>query len=125
MLTFLKANVSSLVASFCDYLITIFLVRFFQINVVAASAVGTICGGVINFLIGRYWAFSSKQDNATNQAGRYFLVWLGNLGLNTGGLYLLTLFTPIHYVPAKLIVSTVVAVGYNYPLQKLFVFKKI
>ena len=126
MITFLKANLSSSIASLVDYLVTILLVSFFRIDIVIASATGTICGGIINFLIGRYWVFVSKtekSDKVSGQAFRYAIVWLGNLILNTGGVFVFTKVLRIHYAISKIVVSLIVAFGYNYILQKKFVFK--
>jgi putative flippase GtrA len=123
MVTFLKANISSSIASFFDYLITIFLVSFFRVDVVIASTTGTVCGGILNFLIGRNWVFEAKQRKVQQQAGRYLLVWVGNLVLNTSGMYLLTRILKIYYVVSKLVVSLLVGFCYNYTLQKKYVFK--
>lgn len=123
MITFLKANISSSIASFFDYLITIFLVGFFDTDVVIASTIGTACGGILNFLIGRNWVFESKKRKVHQQAVRYGLVWTGNLLLNTGGMYILTKMLKINFVIAKVFVSLIVGFCYNYTLQKKYVFK--
>ena len=123
MLTFLKANISSSIASFFDYLVTIFLVSLIEIDVVIASTTGTVCGGVLNFFIGRTWVFESRKRKVHQQAFRYGIVWTGNLILNTGGMYLLTKMLRVHYLPAKLFVSLLVGFCYNYVLQKKYVFK--
>ncbi|MCW3106075.1 MAG: GtrA family protein [Segetibacter sp.] len=123
MLTFLKANISSSIASFFDYLVTIFLVTFFRVDVVIASTTGTLFGGILNFLIGRTWVFQSRKRKVHQQAMRYGIVWTGNLFLNTSGMYILTKLLKVHYVVAKLFVSLIVGFGYNYVLQKKYVFK--
>ena len=123
MLTFLKANISSSVASFFDYLVTIFLVIFFRIDAVVASSTGTVFGGILNFFIGRTWVFESRKRKVHQQAFRYGIVWTGNLVLNTGGMYLLTKVLRVHYLPAKFFVSLMVGFCYNYVLQKKYVFK--
>ena len=123
MVTFLKANLSSSIASFFDYLVTIFLVSVFRVDVVIASTTGTVCGGVLNFLIGRNWVFEAKQRKVKQQAFRYGIVWTGNLLLNTGGMYLFTKILKVHYVVAKPFVSLIVGFCYNYTLQKRYVFK--
>jgi putative flippase GtrA len=122
MTIFLKANVASLVASLSDYLITILLVQLFHADVVWAGVTGTVCGGIINFMIGRHWVFRAGNQGAGKQARRYFVVWLGNLILNATGMYLLTKQAGVHYILAKLVTSLLVAVGWNYPLQKKYVF---
>jgi len=123
MITFLKANISSSIASFLDYLVTIFLVHFFRVDVVIASATGTMCGGIINFLVGRNWVFESKKRKVQQQAIKYGVVWVGNFLLNTSGMYLLTKFLKVHFVISKLFVSLMIGFGYNYTLQKKYVFK--
>ena len=123
MLTFLKANISSSIASFLDYLVTVFLVSLFRIDVVVASSTGTVCGGILNFFIGRTWVFESRKRKVHKQAFRYGIVWTGNLVLNTGGMYVLTKLLLVHYLPAKLLVSLLVGFCYNYVLQKKYVFK--
>jgi len=123
MITFLKANVASLSASFFDYLITIVLVSFCKVNVVAASATGVVCGGILNFTIGRNWVFESSDATVQNQAAKYGVVWLGNLFLNTAGLYVFTRFFKVQYFISKVFISLLVGYGYNYSLQKRYVFK--
>lgn len=91
---------------------------------VYAQIVGAVFGAIINFLLGRYWAFQSKEDKISNQAFRYALVSTGSLILNTAGLYLLTECSPLAPAPSKVIIGILVAVTYNYLMQKKFVFRK-
>jgi len=122
MLVFLRANTAALIASLFDYAVTIAAVFFLDIHPVTAAVAGTVCGGVINFLLGRYWAFKETSASSTQQARKYFLVWTGNLLLNACGMYLLTIYMDMHYAAAKLTTAVIVAVAYNYPLQKNYVF---
>ena len=123
MKQFIKANFASLISSFCDFLVTIILKEIFKTDPFLASILGTISGGVLNFLIGRYWVFKVKHLNFFQQGRRYFVIWAGNLLLNALGVYVLLHHTGLNYILAKLIISITVAVGYNYPLQKKYVFK--
>jgi len=125
MKTFLKANIASLTASFCDYAITVIFKQFLQIDAVLASISGTIFGGIINFFICRHWVFDSKEISIHFQTKRYLLVWIGNLLLNSLGVYLLIKVIGIQYIIAKITCSVIVAVAYNYPLQKGYVFKSV
>jgi putative flippase GtrA len=122
MITFLKANMASLVASGSDLLMTVFLVQWCKADVVAAAVAGTVTGGVINFLMGRHWVFQADDERAVRQLFKYLLVWTGNLLLNTGGVYLLASLAGLHYAASKIVTSLMVAFLYNYPLQKKFVF---
>jgi putative flippase GtrA len=122
MITFLKANMASLVASLSDFLMTVLLVQLCGADVVPAAVTGTITGGIVNFLIGRHWVFRAGDERAVRQLWKYALVWTGNLLLNTGGVYLLASYAGVHYVVSKVVTSLLVAFLYNYPLQKNFVF---
>ncbi|MBO9564946.1 MAG: GtrA family protein [Niastella sp.] len=122
MITFLKANMASLVASLSDFLMTVLLVQLCRADVVPAAVAGTITGGIVNFLIGRHWVFGAGDERAVRQLWKYALVWTGNLLLNTGGVYLLASCAGVHYAVSKVITSLLVALLYNYPLQKNFVF---
>ncbi len=123
MKTFFRANIASLSASFCDYLVTIILVNFLRADPLLAGITGTVVGGIVNFLIGRYWVFKASNMAINLQGKRYFITWLGNLILNSFGLFVLIKMCTVQYMLAKMIVSIIVAVAYNYPIQKRYVFK--
>jgi putative flippase GtrA len=132
MHTFTKAQVASLLASGVDFLVAFVLLKWTDAprgapnaDVIATfcGATGTLCGGVTHFLISRVWVFSAKEKRWTEQVNRYALVWIGNLILNGSALYLLVHYTKLDHMIAKIITSILVAVCYNYILQKRFVFK--
>jgi putative flippase GtrA len=130
MITFTKAQLTSLLATGVDFLVTFLLLRWAGLPPVAASgrvtfygATGTLCGGFTYFMISRNWVFNAQEDKWTAQLNRYILVWIGNLVLNASGLYLLNRYAGLDPMPAKIITATSVAVFYNYILQKRFVFK--
>ena len=123
MATFIKANVASLSASAFDYMVTIALVTFFQVDPFKASITGTVGGGILNFFMGRIWVFQSRDVLLHHQALKYLLVWVGNLFLNAGGMFLLLKVLHLHYLPSKIAVSLIVGFGYNYFMQKKFVFR--
>ena len=125
MSTFLKANIASLTASFCDYLFTLILKEFLLFDPLQASITGTVIGGIINFNISRRWVFEYGESLVFHQGKKYLITWVGNLIINTAGVYLLIRFAGLFYMAAKLITSFAVAVGYNYPMQKKYVFKNI
>lgn len=123
MITFLKAQASSLIATAVDFLTTILLVEIFTVWYLPASVTGTITGGVANFMVNRVWVFEATDERTTPQAMKYFLVWTGNLGLNAGGLFLMTTYSGFSYLVSKILVSAAVGFSYNYVLQKKFVFR--
>ena len=123
MLTFLKAQTSSLIASAADFLVTVLLVELTSTRIILASVEGTISGGIINFIVNRSWVFGEGEKKTQVQIFRYALVWAGNLVLNASGMYLVTHYTSLNYIISKIVISILVGVFYNYFLQKRFVFK--
>lgn len=123
MLTFAKAQIASFVASAADYFITIFCVEILGFWYVVGSFTGTIVGGITNFSLGRNWVFRGGERERSIQLARYFLVWIGYLLLATFGVYLLTHFGGLNYIISKITISLFLAIAYNYPLQKRFVFR--
>lgn len=122
MFTFFKANVASLVASAFDYGVTIMAVQIFSVNVVIAGIIGTVCGAIIHFIMGRHWVFVAYQSKSSGQLKKYLLIWLGNLVLNATGMYVFTEMG-VNYIITKVGTSILVGWTYNYPLQKGYVFK--
>jgi putative flippase GtrA len=125
MKTFLKVNIAAILASLGDLLFTFLLKYVGHLDAVLASIIGTILGGIINFLIGRIWVFKTSQSNFSEQGKKYFLIWLGNLLLNASGVYILIKLMGMQYLFAKMATAITVAIGYNYPLQKSYVFKTV
>ena len=124
MITFAKAQAASFIASFVDYLFTILCVELFGFWYLAGSTTGTIAGGFTNFSLGRSWVFKMREAEKRMQLFRYLLVWLGYLVLVTYGVYMLTHFAQFNYIISKIIITLFLAIAYNYPLQKKFVFRK-
>jgi putative flippase GtrA len=124
MFIFLKAQASSIISTGVDFLVTFILKSILGTWFFLASIIGTICGGVVNFLLGRNWVFSSRDNKASQQLFKYVIVWLGSFLLNASGLYLFTEIIKFEEWISKIMVSLIVGIGYNYVLQKFFVFKK-
>ena len=122
MKMFYKANLASLSASFCDYIITILMVKMY-FDPLTSSITGNVFGGLINFLICRHWVFDARNGSVALQSKKYLLVWTGNLLINAFGLYIFINVLKVPYITAKIITSIVVSFAYNYPIQKRYVFK--
>lgn len=124
MVTFLKAQGSSLAATLIDFLATILLKEVVGVWYAIANIAGVVTGGVANFAVNRHWVFESNETAVRKQAARFVLVWCGNLLLNAFGVYAITSLADWNYILSKVIVALVVGWGYNYVLQKKYVFKQ-
>ena len=122
MYVFLKAQLSSFIASIADFLTTFILVQVLAIPYIPGSIAGTVLGGCINFYMNRKWTFNAEEKNIKIQIAKYITVWVGNVALVTLGVYLLTHFMGINYLASKICTSILVGASYNYLMQKHFIF---
>ena len=122
MIAFLKTQAVSILGSLADFLTTIILVELFHCWYITGNMAGNICGAITQFVLCRDWVFRSGGDKLQFQIVKFLIVWIGNLLLSAGGVYLLTHFAGINYIISKLITSVLLGVSYNYFLLKKFVF---
>jgi putative flippase GtrA len=120
---FFKAQLASFTATLIDFSITYTLTSFAGQSYVFSSATGVVCGGIINFLLGRYWVFNANKEKKVKQVPKYILVWISSMLLNMGGLVLFTEVFGFYYLISKVITSTIVGIIFNYNIQRTFVFK--
>jgi len=120
---FFKAQVSSLTATSVDFSITYILTSVVGVLYIFSSAGGVICGGIINFVLGRYWVFNANNERRVKQIPRYMIIWISSMFLNMGGIIFLTETFGFYYLVSKVITSILVGIFFNYYLQREFVFK--
>ena len=109
---FLRAQLSAQMATIADFLVTILLVRLFDVYYVYATLAGAIYGGIINCIINYKWTFKSKGKK-THVAVKFIIVWVCSIWLNTWGI-----------IP-KVVVAVIVALFWNYNMQRFFVYRNI
>lgn len=133
----LRYFASSQFATIVDFVTTVLLSSFLGVYYVLASAVGAVTGGMANCMVNYRWVFPGAESEKWHVAIKYIVVWLASISLNTFGTYLLTegikdsafverLLGESHdqiYIAAKVIVAITVAVVWNYPLQRFYVYR--
>ena len=140
--TFLRSSVSSQVASWIDLgmsmlfysFVFIALDPFYRSNL--SVAVGAIAGGVVNCCINYRFTFHAAGQSVKAVGVKYFLVWTGSLLLNmygttglatllSNGEWLIKLgFRPDGiFAAARLAASLAVSWGWNFVLQRNFVYR--
>ena len=131
---FLRAQLSAQFATLADFILTYVCFEWFGIYYVLATSIGAITGGITNCIINYKWAFATKDCQFKWVFFKYILVWIGSFILNVGGVYLLVEFmqdnthlweraSGFYLIIAKVIVSIIVSVGWNYVLHRYFVFQ--
>lgn len=123
MRTFMKAQTASLIAWLVDLAVTAIGVELLGLWYVLANILGNVCGALTHFTLGRSWVFRAANRTVVRQVFRYAIVWCGYVALTAGVIFLFTDYMKLNYLLSKVLTSVLISVGYNYPLQKRFVFK--
>ena len=127
-IVFLKAQVSAFIGGVTDYAIMIFFTEVFHVHYTISIIIGGIIGAFVNFKLNNKWTFYSNDTHYKNslykQLFRFVLVVINSIFLKSSGTYLITTYFKIDYKISRLLVDLVVSVGFNYTLQRYWVFKK-
>jgi len=120
---FLRSLLTSLFTTALDFGALVGLTELAGLNYVLATWLGTVVGSLSNFTINKLWAFSARAQPTGRAMGKFVLVQAGASGLHTLGVWLLTRFGRLPYPASKVIVAALVYLGWNYPLNRWFVFR--
>ncbi len=118
-----KAQISAFVGGVVDYLLMLICVEWFHTHYITGIIVGGFIGAVVNYSINRYWSFAGHKQGAQQQIGKFILVVIGSILLKSGGTTLLTEVFHIDYKISRLITDAIVSLGFNYVLQRYWVFR--
>ena len=119
---YLRAQGVALLATGLDFLVTLALREGAGLFYALAVFAGATCGAVTAFLLNRHWVFRAGQLPAGGQLLRFLLALGGSVLINTGGTYLVTEITGLHYLLSKMLVAVAVGLTYSYMVLKHFVF---
>lgn len=141
--TFLRSSVSSQIASWTDMGVCFLFYAWVLLPMgenpwrsFVATAIGLVVGGVVNCCINYKFTFRAGNCSVKAVAVKYILIWAGSFLLNVWGttgvnalLQQITLLGEWGIKPdgifafARLSVSLVVSLAWNYVLQKNFVYR--
>ncbi|SMC47995.1 GtrA family protein [Pedobacter africanus] len=124
---FAKAQVSAFTGGLLDYGVMIFCTELLHIHYTISIAIGGIIGAVLNFSVNRYWTFNANQANHSPvgfQLVKFIFVVAGSIALKSSGTWLVTNGLHIDYKISRIMVDIIVSLGFNYVLQKYWVFRK-
>lgn len=129
LLTFVKAELTASAASVVDFGLAFVLSDVIGLYYGLANALGVTAGGITNCCLNYRYVFGNTHHDKKSIAWRYLIVWAVSWALNSGGTIALTEalnaheHIQLHYMIPKCIVAFLVAVLFNYPGQRKFVFK--
>ena len=123
--TFAKAQFSAFFGGMFDYMVMIGCTEFLGFHYVESIIISGLLGALVNFSINRYWTFDSpERPSYRAQLIRFYIVVLGSIALKSSGTYFLTERFIIDYKFSRLIIDLFVSIGFNFTLQKYWVFRK-
>lgn len=135
---FLRSSVSSQIASWIDLGLGFVLFSWVGLYAWLATAIGAVAGGVVNCCINYKFTFQAKGVNPRCVAVKYLMIWTGSLLFNTYGtqllyelLYKSSLFDMLGftdkgcYLAARIIVSLIVSIAWNFLMQRYFVYRAV
>jgi len=121
---FLRAQLSAFAGGMLDLGIYVFCHKALEISAPFSNAIGGGLGAVANFLLNRYWSFvGGRRASAKSQLWKFVVVVAGSILLKSTGIYLLVDVWDGHFLFCKLLVEIVVSLGFNFTLQKFWVFR--
>lgn len=123
--SFAKAQLSAFIGGCVDYLIMILCTELIHVHYTISIAIGGLIGAAVNFSLNRHWTFTIDGNSKAPihlQLLKFIPVVLGSIVLKSSGTYLLTSVTKLDYKITRLIVELFVSLGFNYLLQKYWVF---
>jgi putative flippase GtrA len=122
--TFSRSLLTSIFTTALDFATLTGLVELAGVNYVLATWLGTVLGSLSNFTINRVWAFDARDRPPTGQFARFLLVQAAASVLHTVGVWVFTRFFGLPYQVSKIVISALVYLGWNYPMNRCFVFRR-
>src|SRR5690606_30739562 len=121
---FFKAQFSAFIVGLFDFGIYTFCFTILNFTAPFSNIVSGSLGAVINFTINRYWSFESSKNSIGSQLWKFVIVVIGSISLKSFGIYILVDVFHWNFIISKLLVEVIVSLGFNFLLQKFWVFKK-
>lgn len=133
--TFLRSAVSSQCAGWVDMFIGFALFAWAGFSPAFATAIGAICGGVVNCIINYRFTFHAVGVDWRAVIVKYIMVWAASAALNTYGTdgmyYLISDWNWLedigfkrdgYYAVARIFIAIAVSWFWNFPMQRYFVY---
>lgn len=136
--TLLRSGASSQLCGWIDMIVSFVLFAFCNMTPWMSTATGAFVGGVFNCIINYRFTFHARDVAWRAVITKFLFVWMGSLLLNSFGtqiLYYLVrdwrwltvtigLGDDSIFLATRLLVSLVVSLGWNFILQRNFVYRQ-
>ena len=118
---FIKFGIVGFSGVFIDFGITYLLRDKVKIQQFVANAIGFCTAATSNYFLNRVWTFHSQNPQVALEFGRFFLISLMGLGINTLILWFLVKKMDWNFYFSKLLAVGVVTI-WNFVVNTLYTF---
>ena len=121
ILKFLKFGIVGASGVVVDFSVTYICKEKFKIHKYISNTIGFTIAASTNWLLNRIWTFQSHNPQVLTEYGKFLIVSLVGLGINTLILWILTDKLKINFYLSKLGAIGVVTI-WNFIINNLFTF---
>ncbi|HEX4457087.1 MAG TPA: GtrA family protein [Polyangia bacterium] len=123
--TLTRSTIASIAATASEFILLPILVHVLHVREWIAYSSVQFVANAISFLLYKYWAFEAAEiGNVRTQYAKQLLIFAGSLVLNTAIPSFFSYRLHLEPVLAFLISQVVVYIGWNYPGNRYWVFKR-
>lgn len=125
---FIKAQFSAFLGGIIDYITMIICTELLGIHYTLSIVVGGMVGALVNFTVNRHWTFRANdaaKREVRSQLMKFASMVGGSVVLKSLGTFLLSEGMHLDYRISRILVDIAVSLGFNYTLQRYWVFKKV
>ena len=136
VVTFIRSSMSSQVCAWLDFIVSFIMFAWVGFKPVYSTAIGALSGGIANCIVNYKFTYRSIDCPWKAVIIKFTMVWLGSMLLNSFGteaLYWVLSrwhfldrlgFKPDGYFTlARLVVSGIVSIAWNFQMQRFFVYR--
>ncbi|SRR5690606_4167351 len=123
-LSFGKAQVSAFLGGLFDFSIYTFGIQILGFTPYISNILSGSLGAVLNFTVNRYWTFEKTNAPVGKQLAKFVVVVIGSIFLKSTGIFFLVGHLSANPYYSKIAVEIFVSLGFNFLMQKYWVFNK-
>ena len=121
ILKFIKFCIVGFSGVFVDFGITYFFKEIVKIQKYVANAIGFSTAATTNYILNRIWTFHSHNPKVFLEFGRFFVIALIGLGINSAIIWLMNGKFKVNFYLSKL-VATIIVTLWNFLINAYFTF---
>jgi putative flippase GtrA len=120
-LKFIKFCIVGFTGVFIDFGTTFVFKEIVKVQKYVANAIGFTTAAITNYFLNRIWTFHSHNPNVALEFGRFFVIALIGLGINSLIIWALSGKLKMNFYVAKAI-ATVVVTAWNFLINAYYTF---